>query len=442
MVTEGRVARVEHPRPSSCAAIGHARFAVDEHPPEGRSAGTPRGVKRLPAWYGRDQIWSLRHKLWAPPAALAMMLSKDKGISMRVMCVGGRVASALRPKLLLSSMLAMCACAALWMTAAEARNVSQRLAPEEPSGIALIDGRLYVADQARNQLLERTQSGAWQVVAGAARRGARECDGQALHAGLSDPTALAAAQGGSLYIVASEGRQVCMLRRGTLSVFAGNGREVGGVPTVGKLAANVPMAPTDIVAGPGRTMYIAEGHDVVQVAGSGTIRAVVDLALARSSGRGVTNCYPSGLAVSASGTMFLACGNSNDLLERLPSGRYAILEKYQRFDGPTVVDVRGAVMYTGDQGIFRVQGTKMTVVLSTRAVDRQLGNRQHFRFVPFAFAISGAGDLFADADSENGFSDVASVIEIKPSGRVVLLSQWTPPGCPSHCERMFQTRLR
>ena len=346
-----------------------------------------------------------------------------------------------RPKLLLSAMLTIYACAALWATVAEARSVSQRLAPEEPSGMALIGGRLYVADQARNQLLERTQSGAWRVVAGAATRGARECDGQALHAGLSDPTALAAAPGGLLYIVASGGRQVCMLRRGTLSVFAGNGREVGGGPTVGKVAADVPMTPTDIVAGPGRTMYVAEGQDVVQVAGSGKIRAVVDLALARSGGRSVTNCYPSGLAVSASGMMFLACANSNVLLERLPTGRYVILEKNQRFKGPTVVDVRGAVMYTGDQGIFRVRGRERTVVLSTRAVDRQLGNRQHFGFfVPFAFAISPAGDLFADADSENGFSGVASVIEVKPSGRVVLLSQWTPPGCPRHCEHMSQTR--
>jgi serine/threonine-protein kinase len=186
-----------------------------------------------------------------------------------------------------------------------------------PTGMAVdVAGTLYVADQGSNRIRKITPAGVVTTLAGSGSAGFT--DGQGVAAEFASPTGVAVSAGGTVYVADTGNNCIRQISSaGVVTTLAGSvARTAGSTNGTGPAARF--NRPTGITIDAGGVLYVADNGNnrvrqvtstgvVTTLAGSGTTGA--------TDGPGATARFngPFGVAVDASGTVYVTDQNSNSL---------------------------------------------------------------------------------------------------------------------------------
>ena len=182
----------------------------------------------------------------------------------------------------------------------------------EPHGIAVgSDGTIFVADTG-NARVRTIRAGTIATAAGSGTPGYNGDSAPAAAGQLQRPVGLALGADGSLFIADSGNERVRLLRSGTLSTVAGNGRQGAGGDGGPALKAQLDMPEQVALASDGR-LFIADAHNgIVRVVSTeGTISTFAGSGAQGFAGDGgpalrAKLSRPEGIALSAKGELYLA----------------------------------------------------------------------------------------------------------------------------------------
>lgn len=304
------------------------------------------------------------------------------------------------------------------------------IGPVRPDALALApSGGLYIADPARDQILERLPSGHFVVIAGTGSVGFSGDGGPATAAAIHNPGAMTVTAGGTLYFADQGNNRVRAISpAGRISTVAGDGK-FGWVKT-GTLALRASIGdPSAVAFGPDGRLYIAaegsneilrltRGGTLTRVAGNHRFQGVVGVGRPALNG---SPDGPSGLAFNGDGDLFITGQNTKTLLMidtdgvlRTPLGEDGF---YARGDGGLVTAANGAIIAMETQSILELRPTGATTVFSfaKRHVDGITG------FLPNGIAISKAGTIYTDTDGANGWASGAAIIALSPKHQLRIL---------------------
>jgi sugar lactone lactonase YvrE len=302
---------------------------------------------------------------------------------------------------------------------------------KSPAGIALdAAGNLFIADSENNRIRKVTPDGVISTVAGNGTSGFSGDGGAATSASLSNPQGVTFDSAGNLFIADSDNNRIRkMTPAGVISTVAGNG--TSGFGGDGGAATSAMLSnPNGVAVDAAGNLFIADtGNFLVRKVASGGVISTV-------AGDGYdyyyyyygcfatpTNlCNPSGVAVDASGNLFIADSGGNRIRKMTPDGVISTVAGTGNpgFSGdgglaasallnyPTGVGVDAAGnLFIADANNFRVRkvapaGTISTVAGnggSQFAGDNGLATSARL-FNPNDVAMDAAGNLFI-ADSGN-----------------------------------------
>lgn len=300
--------------------------------------------------------------------------------------------------------------------------------PLRPGSLALgRGGVLYVADDARHQILAMTSAGRFRVIAGTGIAGYSGDGGPATRAELNQPAGMTMrADGALVFADESNNRVRVVLSDGTIRTLAGDGR-FGWVQS-GTQARRAHLGgPSAVTVGPDGLLYIALSgvneivrlnHDgsLTRIAGSsryGGIHGVGGPALdASTSG-------PNGLAFDRQSDLYIAGFNTKALLMidqkaimRVPGSSF-----YPRGDGGIVAAPSGRVVAIDTQRVvtLRPGGERTVVDFARRRVDAT-GS-----FLPDGIAVAGDGSIYVDTYRGNGWASRSLIAVIRPDRSIRVL---------------------
>ena len=297
---------------------------------------------------------------------------------------------------------------------------------EQPGSLAAgPGGQLYIADDARNQILMALPGGGFRVVAGNGKAGFSGDGGPAVDAELNDPGGMAVTRSGTLYFADSGNNQIRAISPdGTISTVAGNGRWGNWVAS-GTPALRAGLAdPADVVIGPGGDLYIADSgvSEVLTMTPAGRLLVVAGT----PTGEGIPTAGlpatqtsadgPDGLAFDRAGNLYVAGLDTKTLFMiapdgqvRLPIGRDGF---YPRGDGGLVTTPDGGVLAMNTQQVDLVTSHGVQVLYDLPARPR-IGIAG---FLPDGIAVAPDGTIYLDTSSGNGWADQSALIEIRANG--------------------------
>jgi DNA-binding beta-propeller fold protein YncE len=305
------------------------------------------------------------------------------------------------------------------LLAALAVNVSTAptatVAPEIPAALAIgSDGNLYVADDGRDEILERLPNGTFRIVA----------------TGLNRPGGMAFAPDGTLYVADSGSNRVLAISsRGRISTVAGNGR-AGWVET-GTAARAAPLGwPSDVAIAPNGRLVIAVDAEVLQLTPKGTLVKLAGnvryngvFGIGRPA-RDASADAPNGLAFDRAGNLFVAGLATKALLRITPGGTMRLVSDafYPRGNGGLVTAADGSVLGMETTRIVRVTPTRITTVFdfAKRKVPGLRGD-----FLPRGIAVAPNGNVYLDTDNGNGWGDRTMLLTLHRDGRFDVV--WAAP---------------
>jgi len=257
---------------------------------------------------------------------------------------------------------------------------------DQPYGLALdSSGNLYVADKANDEIRMISTGGVVTTLAGAAGSpGTTDATGTA--AQFSQPTGVAVASGGDIYVADSVNNTIRKITSGgVVTTFAGKAGTAGTTDATGTSALfNQPYGVA--VDGSGN-VYVAElGSDTIRMITSGGVVTTLagtagSAGSVNGTGANATFNQPIGIAVDGSGNVYVA-DSANNMIRKIASGG-------------VVTTLAGA---PGTQG--SADGT---------------GAAARFHS-PRGLAVDGSGNIFV-ADSEN-----CTIRKITPAGVVTTLA--------------------
>ena len=133
--------------------------------------------------------------------------------------------------------------------------------PKAPGALAIgPNGNLFVADNTRDQVLERLGNGHFVVVAGNGKHGFPGDGGPAVKAEINDPGGMAFGPGGALYFADSGNNRVRRVGiNGSITTVVGTPGRWSGPATDGERALQAHLSsPSDVAFGPDGQLYIAD----------------------------------------------------------------------------------------------------------------------------------------------------------------------------------------
>jgi hypothetical protein len=113
--------------------------------------------------------------------------------------------------------------------------------PDQPISLAIApDGALYIGDRGRNEIVERTPSGGFRVVAGTGKPGLSGDGGPAKRGAVDDPTSLVITPNGTLYFAQPGRYRAPVSTGGMLSTAIREITPAGTIHTIAGLHPNCP----------------------------------------------------------------------------------------------------------------------------------------------------------------------------------------------------------
>ncbi|MBI3884131.1 MAG: hypothetical protein HY302_00115 [Opitutae bacterium] len=228
-------------------------------------------------------------------------------------------------------------------------------------------GNFYVADSASDTIQRFTNAGEITLVAGTAGQ-AGSADGTGAAARFNDPSALAVAPDGTVFVADTAN---ATLRRisaaGVVTTLAGSATARGNTDGPGAQATF--SAPAGLARDAAGVLFVADSatHTIRRVAADGTVSTFAGLAGAAGTadGTGAAARFnrPTGLALDASGNLFVADTTNNTLRRITPAGAVTTLAGLAGVSGSTDGTGSGA-LFNGPAGVA-VNGAGNVLVADT-----------------------------------------------------------------------------
>jgi hypothetical protein len=309
-----------------------------------------------------------------------------------------------------------------------ARPATPEILPQRPGPLALgPNGDLYIADEARNEILARLPSGQFKVVAGTGQVGFSGDDGPATQAELNDPQGMAVAANGTLYFADTGNSRVrAVAPDGTITTVAGDGLPAtgpSGTPIVSTPAVGTAIgAPYAVSVGTNGSLFIAASDAVLELSSDDALRVLVDPQ--NDVGFAPTEplngqCEPEAVAPDAFGDLYIGCSDPYVLIERVPDGTLKPLGTDRPHDtaAALVEAPNGDVLAVDGFGIVQYGPAGQHLVANFLA--HGLSNNEDFE--PQGIAVGSTGTLYLSQDGASGIGP-PTIVERTPGG--VVRSLW------------------
>ena len=294
---------------------------------------------------------------------------------------------------------------------------------ERPGALALGSrGVLYIADEGRNQILERLPNGSFRIVAGIGKAGFSGDGGPAVRARLNMPRGMAIGRDDTLYFADTGNNRIrAIAPNGIVSTIVGNGK-YGWVRSGTPARAATLLSPSAVAIGPDGRLYIADSGDneVLRLERNSTVTEIAGnwhYAGAYGVGRPVVNASPdgpSGLAFDRAGNLYLAGFNTKMLLMITPKGIMTLPTGigafYPRGEGDLVAVPDGSVLAANTLAIVRLTPHGMVPIFDfSRKPFAGVTN-----FLPEGIAVAPNGDIYMDTSNGNGYANKTALVVVRP----------------------------
>ncbi|WP_248556602.1 NHL repeat-containing protein [Paraburkholderia terrae] len=213
----------------------------------------------------------------------------------------------------------------------------------EPYGIAVdASGNLYVAEYGTSKIRKITPDGTVSTLAGSGTPGS--ADGKGASASFNQPTGIAVDVSGNLYVADYYNNEIRKVTPdGTVSTLAGSATTQGS--TDGKGASASFFEPSGIAVDGSGNLYVAEygTSKIRKITPDGTVSTLAGSGTPGSAdGKGASASFnqPTGIAVDASGNLYVADYYNNEIRKVTPDGTVSTLAGSTTTQGST--DGKGA----------------------------------------------------------------------------------------------------
>lgn len=270
------------------------------------------------------------------------------------------------------------------------------------------NGDLYVADEALDQILKRSSSGTFRVIAGNGKAGFSGDGGPAVQAALDGPQGMVVDPNGTIYFADSGNNRVRSISpNGTITTVAGNGQNPTGpqqTPEIGASATESAIGPTYALAlGADGSLFIAVSNAVLELAPNGSLAVVTDAQSFEGFDPSFpvdNQCDPASLALDESGDLYIGCTDPYSLVERTSDGSLRFVAMVRPHDA------NAALATAPDGGVLAVDGAAVERYGQageepvTDFISHPLPGGVHFW--PQGIAVGPDGSLFLDQDGVGG----------------------------------------
>jgi hypothetical protein len=297
--------------------------------------------------------------------------------------------------------------------------------PQRPSSLAIGPNKnLYMADDLRNQVLERLPDGTFEPVAGNGTVGFSGDGGPATSAQLNYPSGITFGPDGTLYIADyGNGRIRAVSSAGIITTIAGNGGQ-GAWVADGTPALEASLRPTAMAFGPEALMYVADDQEVLRLEPNGTFTRVLGENANEYAGlygiggpaRSASADGANGVAADSFGNVYVSGSNTKAILMVDPQGIVHFLgDLYPRGPSGLVEAPDGSVVAMDELAVVGLSPQGIKTLLSFPTTDKvsYLGITG---FSPNGIAAGPGGTFYLDTFYGNGYADKSALIMIPPQG--------------------------
>jgi sugar lactone lactonase YvrE len=299
------------------------------------------------------------------------------------------------------------------------------IAPVRPSSLAIGPNKnLYIADDMRDQILERLPNGSFVPVVGNGTVGFSGDGGAATGAQLNYPSGITFGPDGTLYIADyGNGRIRAVSSAGIITTIAGSGGP-GAWVVDGTPALEASLRPTAMAFGPEALMYVTDDQEVLRLEPNGTFTRVLGENTNEYAGvngiggpaRSASADGANGVASDWLGNIYVSGSNTKAVLMVDPHGIVHFLgDLYPRGPSGLVEAPDGSVVAMDELGVVGLspQGIKTLLSFPTSDKVSYLGITG---FSPNGIAIAPGDTTYLDTFYGNGYTDKSALVMIPPQG--------------------------
>lgn len=281
---------------------------------------------------------------------------------------------------------------------------AEGISPQRPAALAVAkNGDLLVIDAGRDRILERLPGGRFRIFAGTGQRGFSGDGAPAADAELNQPSAMAVARDGSVYVADTGNDRV---------------RRISPTGTITTTARKVPL-PSALAFGPDGRLDIVAGGFVLRLGTGGTLTRIAGVpgphAGISGLGRPATDASidgADGLAFDAAGDLYLAGFSTKTLLMIDPQGIMraplgTTTGFYPRGSGGLATAPDGRVLAIDTQDIVELTPHGETAVYGF-GHHRIAGITG---FLPGGIAVAGQR-IYTDTGFGNGWSTGSAILAL------------------------------